>query len=504
MMLFLVLAPAHPPRQSAEAVVRRAFAAIGGEERWRAVRTLELIGRGSQNHIGDSEWFDGPFFVDYVTVDEWRDVPGIRHDARVTVYGAADTASYARRTVSTLGGTTQAVGEFGDKSPSALAPDTLALVLAPERMLWTALNAPDLHSERDTVFRFVTHNVVAFHVGAASVRIFFEAESGVPRMMEVRRAFPTSVFWTAWGDVLERVRYSDWSVEQTGIWYPRQIDRDVNGLPWESMAYGAVRVNAAPPAGTFDAPTGDGRLACGFGCLAADSVPLGIGGAGGVSSTGASRGAHEIGAGIVQIVGAWNSTLVRQDDGVVVIEAPISAGYSRRVIEEAARRFPGVPVKAVVTTTDFWWHVAGLREYVARGIPIYVLDRNVRVVQDRVRAPHTLVPDSLARAPRPAILKPVDRRMTLGTGDNAIELIPFHADQLDRMLMVYLPHQHLVYTAEGVQLYPFGLSAPQTAVEVVNVVKREGLAPERFIGMHVAVTPWARLTTILDSLAIPH
>jgi hypothetical protein len=470
--LILALAIAQP----ADSIVHGAINAIGGEDRWHAVKTLELVGRGSQYHIGDSEWFDGPYFVDYFTVDDWRDVAGTRRWARTTTYTEpADTSSFTGQATST---------------------DTLAMVLAPEHVLWTALRAADLHRERDTVFRFVTHQVVAFHVGRSPVRLFFESETGMLRMIEVHRAYPTSVFWNAWGDVTEVVRFSDWSVEPTGIWYPRQIDTDRNGRHETTVSYGLVRVNATPPAEAF-APA----KTCGFGCLAADSVPLGIGGAGGVTEAASGRGARDIAPGIVQIVGAWNSTLVRQRDGVVIIEAPISAGYSRQVIAEAGRRFPGVPVTGVISTTDFWWHVAGLREYVARGIPIYVLDRNVRVVTSRVAAPHTFAPDSLARAPRAPIIRPVGGRVTIGDGDNQIVLFPFHEEQLDRMLMVYLPNRRIVYTAEGIQLYPTGLSFPQTAIEVVNAVTREGLTPETFIGMHVAATPWARLTSVLDSLA---
>jgi hypothetical protein len=480
-VLLLVLALGQP----ADSIVRRGIAVIGGEGRWRAVKTLELIGRGGRQHIGDSEWFDGPYFVDYFTIDDWRDVPGARRSASLTTYEEpADTASFATHTVTSL----------ADEH----APDTLSFLLAPERVLFTALGAPDLKRERDTVFRFVTHNVVSFHVGRYPVRLFFESETGMLRMVDVHRAFPYSVFWNAWGDVTERTRYSDWSVEDTGIWYPRQIDTERNGRPEESVSYGAIRVNAAPATAVFDPPA---KPTCGFGCLAADSVPLGVGGAGGVSETAAGRGAREIAPGMVQIVGAWNSTLVRQTDGIVIIEAPISAGYARQVIEEAGRRFPGLPVKAVISTTDFWWHVAGLREYVARGIPIYILDRNVRVLMDRVKAPHTLTPDSLARAPRAPIVRAVTRRVDVGTGENAIALIPFHTEQLDRMLMVYLPNRRILYTAEGIQLYPTGLAFPQTAIEVVSAANRENLTPETFIGMHVAATPWSRLTSILDSLA---
>ena len=473
--LILALAVTQP----ADSIIHRAIDAIGGEDRWRAVKTLELIGRGAGYHIGDSEWFDAPYFIDYQSLDDWRDVAGTRQAVYVTTFTEpSDTSSFTSTTVQS---------------------DTLALLLEPEHVLWTALHAPDVHRERDTVFRFVTHNVVAFHVGRSPVRLFFESETGMLRMVEVKRAYPYSVFWNAWGDVTERIRYSDWSVERTGIWYPRQIDTERNGREEETVAYGLVRVNATPDPKIFDKPARGAT--CGFGCAPADSVPLGVGGAGGVGPDSPGRGPREIAPGIVQIVGAWNSTIVRQDDGIVIIEAPISAGYSRSVLEEAGRRFPGVPVKGVVSTTDFWWHVAGLREYVARGIPIYVLDRNVRVVTERAKAPHTFVPDSLARAPRAPIIRAVASRMTVGTGENRMELIPFHTEQLDRMMLVYLPERHLVYTAEGVQLYPTGLSFPQTAIEVVGAVKREGLTPETFIGMHVAATPWTRLTTVLDSLA---
>ena len=47
----------------------------------------------------------------------------------------------------------------------------------------------------------------------------------------------------------------------------------------------------------------------------------------------------------------------------MVINAPISSGYSAQVMREAQRRFPQVPIKAVITSTAFFWHIAGIREY---------------------------------------------------------------------------------------------------------------------------------------------
>ena len=109
-------------------------------------------------------------------------------------------------------------------------------------------------------------------------------------------------------------------------------------------------------------------------------------------------GPVEIAPGVLQIPGNWYTTVVRQKDGLVIIDAPISSGYSRQVIEEARRRFPGVPIKAVITSTSYWWHFAGIREYAAQGVPIYVLDVNKPLISSALKAPHLSYPDDLVRS----------------------------------------------------------------------------------------------------------
>ena len=51
--------------------------------------------------------------------------------------------------------------------------------------------------------------------------------------------------------------------------------------------------------------------------------------------------AIDLAPGIVFIPGSWNATLIRQDDGIVILEAPISSGYAAQEIAEAHKRFPG-------------------------------------------------------------------------------------------------------------------------------------------------------------------
>ena len=51
--------------------------------------------------------------------------------------------------------------------------------------------------------------------------------------------------------------------------------------------------------------------------------------------------------------------MCKQDDGIVILEAPISSGYSAKVIAEAKKRFPGIPIQAVITTSDSWLTLPG-------------------------------------------------------------------------------------------------------------------------------------------------
>src|SRR5580700_6403409 len=69
-------------------------------------------------------------------------------------------------------------------------------------------------------------------------------------------------------------------------------------------------------------------------------------------------------------LGAWNSTLVKQPDGIVILEAPISGLYTQGVIETARKRYPGMPLKAVLSTSDSWPHTGGVRAAVAEGLPV--------------------------------------------------------------------------------------------------------------------------------------
>ena len=111
------------------------------------------------------------------------------------------------------------------------------------------------------------------------------------------------------------------------------------------------------------------------------------------------RKATELVQGVVQVPGNWDIVEVREPDGVVILEGPLTSSYSAKVVDDARARFAGAPIAAVVTTSDAWPHIGGLREYVARGIPIYALDLNVPILSRLFAAMYTTFP-MRSRKPR--------------------------------------------------------------------------------------------------------
>ncbi len=170
-------------------------------------------------------------------------------------------------------------------------------------------------------------------------------------------------------------------------------------------------------------------------------------------------------------------TLVRQADGVVIFEAHISAAYVNAVIAEAHRRFPGVPIKAVVMTSDPWAHIGGVREVMAKNIPIYINARSVPFLTRLAHMPYTLEPDALARSPHPPRIIPVAGKVVIGHGPNTIVLYPVGGPYAERMTMAYFPERRLLYGADLVFPMPDGKGFdPTPATDLRRAVAREHLA----------------------------
>jgi hypothetical protein len=463
-------------RGTARDWIREAMDAMGGENALRGVHALHMVGVHQLPGMAYSPHPTEPRMV-YEFVDEWRDVDHSRFTRRATLYAPNFRDGVPYRLIADPGGQvaiTEA-GRFGAFPADSVAVEGYAteLALAPERLLTDVMAASDLEARRDTVIAGQRYHVVAFEHGRATVVI--HAITHLPLAVETRIAVDNPD-WTVWGDIVSRTTFSSWSRAHEGVHLPRTRTTTRNGMPYETWSLTTLDVVEPVPADSF-------AIADSLRQMARHQPPLALG------------TAHVVADGVIFIPGIWNVLLVRQSDGVVVIEPPHSPRYSRLVIAEAARRFPGVPIKAVVASDFMWSHYAGIREYIARGARVYTPDANVADLRRILAAPHQMVPDSLARAPRPAVISGVASRLTLGTGPNRIELMPAiepGTDYGEHMLVAYLPERRLLYASDLLATPAFEPNfVGQGTTDVAALVARDGLAVDSVVAIHILPRAWA-------------
>lgn len=473
--------------------------AMGGRAALESVHVLKLHGIQQRNMLEQSTRPEGPWIPDYRQFEETRDFDRharhVKQSARNLVQGVAQSNSTDWRESGIIADRNAVVfTRGGERTPgpaSELASTGEFLTLDPLRILLHAAAAPDLHVEPDVEMHGVRHHVLAWEWNGKPLRVLINANSGLPDEIEWTRAYPYSFYLSVWGDIENRLSFDVWMLEPGGLRYPRLWSLERNGqLAWQ-ISITSVALDpegatvAAIPAAERDAFLARKRPV--------SDLPLGI--AGQAEATPAE--------GIVAIPGYWNVGFVKQDDGVVILDAPIGSQYSANVLDEAARRFPDQPVKAVVTTSDAWPHIGGLREYVARGIPVYALDINQGILQRLVKARYESHPDTLQREPRKARWHWIGTRTTLGQGDNRMELIPVRGQAGERQMFVYFPQHRLLYTSDLMQPRSGdrGWFTEAFAAEAKSVVEREQLDVAQNFGMHYLPLDWSGVVDWLNAAA---
>lgn len=485
-------AAAQSPADRAKTLLHTALEAQGGEAKLRALHNVQWEAAGYRNQIEESERPEGPYIPEFQTVTETHDFAGNRYRSAtdLVVYPVYKWATAGVVADGVAMRTTGPRSAPGTPEQMQLAHERMAL--SPERLLITALDAPDVHNEPRVVLQSVPQDVVAFTLDGAPVRIFLNAYTHLPTAVDYSGPLARTGFWAYMGDHTMRTWYSFWWLAKGGIHLPMQWNVEGNGMPDQMFIIKRLTLDATLHDADFAIPP---DVRAHFDPQAKPQTPEDV-------PLGNPRApAVELAPGVVVIPGAWNVGIIRQDDGLVILEAPISSGYSAKVIAEAKRRYPGVPIKAVISTSDSWPHLAGVREYVAAGIPLYALDINRPILERTLAAPHTVQPDTLQRHPAKANFHLVAGKTTIGAGPNRLEIYPIHGETSERQLMVYFPGHKLLYGSDPFQGAPGNFTFPQQVSELTGAVAREDLDVERFYMMHIAVTPWPELAKALEAAA---
>lgn len=459
---------APPPATTAasadpHATVELAIAALGGE-RVAAIAAIHRRGYGHWVAREFAENPDGPFETNYEEIDHWLDFAHARFRVADRFRAGHGDATWHAFAWDLADGVAVRVrdGKLVAGARVWLQDARHFLDSNPNRLVLAARAAPDLAGAPDVRVAGRTRRVVTFHDGRAAVRLEIDAQRHLLAAAEIAERWPADMFWSGRGDIRDRYELTAW-VQSGGVWFPMQIDQSRNGLPYHHVALSSVEVTPIPDESAYAIPA-DVRAQ--FAALPADTESAKLG------------EITDLAPGVVLVGGRFNALLVDQPDGVVVIDAPVSAGYFGRVLDAARARFAHPP-KAAIITGAVSPQLAGARRAAAAGTPLYV----AAAARDHLDA-------FLRVEPGPAAaITSIDRRTTLGTGDHRVELLELGMSA-SHSLAAYLPAQRLLYV--GTALRPGdadGWERPSQLAAIRALIEREHLDVERVVGSQFAARP---------------
>jgi glyoxylase-like metal-dependent hydrolase (beta-lactamase superfamily II) len=202
--------------------------------------------------------------------------------------------------------------------------------------------------------------------------------------------------------------------------------------------------------------------------------------------------AVEVAKGIWLVAGqSHHSVLVEFGDHLTLIEAPQNDTRTLAVIAKARELRPGKPLTHVVNTHHHFDHSGGIRAAVSEGLTVITQKANAGFYQDAVGRAHAIVPDALAKNPKPLKIETVDEEMVLKDDTMTVNLYRIAgSSHADTLLMAYVPRERLLVEADVYS--PAAAVQPYAANLVENITKRN-LKVDRVVPIHGTLAPYADL-----------
>lgn len=181
----------------------------------------------------------------------------------------------------------------------------------------------------------------------------------------------------------------------------------------------------------------------------------------------------------------YHSAFAVWENGVAVLEAPLSAAYAEAALRVIADTAPGKRVTHVFVTHHHSDHVGGLAPYVSQGATIVVgagLEEAIR----------RQLPDSLRER---ATFIPVSGRQTFGRGRGRIETIPVPNSHANGNVAFFLPAHGILFQGDLFYIPERGdvPAAFETSEALAAVVRAQRLRVNQVIGVHGRTGTWAEV-----------
>jgi glyoxylase-like metal-dependent hydrolase (beta-lactamase superfamily II) len=266
------------------------------------------------------------------------------------------------------------------------------------------------------------------------------------------------------GDLLVEFEYSKYQ-NMNGVQVPTRIVQKQAGMPTFDATITAATAN----------PQNLTEL------LTPPPPPAGQAGRGGPPPGGpppapAAPPVEKIGEGVFKIGGNYTSLAVDMGDHILLVESGQSDQRGQAVIAAAKQAIPNKPVRFVVNSHPHFDHAGGLQAAAAEGATILTHRNNEPVLERLLAGPRTLTGDSLSKVTnrRKDVVQGVgDKDVRKGNNGKVVELHRIPNEHSDGMLVVYLPAEKVVWSADitVVNPNPGQLGVVRSAVDTIEKLK---------------------------------
>jgi len=149
---------------SAADLMHAGLAAMGGEEKIRALSTLHFEASLIRSELEESERPEGPFILENDQIEEWRDLTQMAWKNTTKLHGAMQPEFVMTSAVSNGAASLASNGQSRPASSQQLQLADEALAISPERVLLTALGSSDLRRLPDLTLQGVPPPCRSIHL----------------------------------------------------------------------------------------------------------------------------------------------------------------------------------------------------------------------------------------------------------------------------------------------------------------------------------------------------
>jgi glyoxylase-like metal-dependent hydrolase (beta-lactamase superfamily II) len=188
--------------------------------------------------------------------------------------------------------------------------------------------------------------------------------------------------------------------------------------------------------------------------------------------------------------GSHHSALIEFADHLMLIDAPQNDARALAVMAKARELRPGKPLTQVVNSHHHFDHSGGIRAAVSEGLTIITHQGNAAFIEEVAKRPHRLVPDALAKNPKPLKIQTIAEEKVISDGKMTVRLYPVPGEHSETMLAAYLPRERALIV---IDLYEPGEAVHMFARSFLEDIKQKNLAVDRIIPLHGKIVPYAQL-----------